>query len=365
MVKPIAIHLPQFHPFPENDNWWGKGFTEWTNVTKAKPKFKGHYQPQLPSDLGFYDLRLEESMIAQAELAKKYGIYGFCYYHYWFNGKLLMERPLETMLSSKKINIPFCLCWANENWTRRWDGNDTHILIKQDYNLQDDRNHIKYLIQFFKDDRYIKINDKPLLLIYRVDLHPGIIDAVNIWREEAKKSGFPDLFLVCVENFQKDIDPKNFNFDAGMEFAPDFTLAKEKYLKKFKTKYLFEKLLHKTGVKSSGYFTNKVFSYENLVNDSIIKQKSSYKRFRSVCPAWDNSPRRQTDATIYHGSTPEKFGEWVRFVTQFTKENFEDEESIFFINAWNEWAEGNHLEPDLVFGTAYLESFKRNYEENK
>lgn len=365
MVKPIAIYLPQFHPFPENDIWWGKGFTEWTNVTKSKPKFKGHYQPHLPKDLGFYDLRLEETMFAQAELAKYYGIYGFCYYHYWFNGKLLMEKPLENMLESSRIDIPFCLCWANENWTRKWDGNDESILIKQNYNKEDDINHILYLIRFFKDNRYIKINGKPVLIVYRADLHPDIISATTLWREEVKKAGFPDLYLISVENFKKDIDPKNFNFDAGMEFAPDFTLARQKYLKKFPARYILEKILHKTGIRQSGHFTNNVFSYENLVNSSINKSEINYKRFKTICPSWDNSARRENGATIYHGSTPEKFGEWVRFVTKYTKNQFQEQECLFFINAWNEWAEGSHLEPDLANGTAYLEVFKNNFDESK
>ena len=168
-IRPIAMYLPQFHPIPENDDWWGKGFTEWTNVAKAKPLFKGHYQPHLPADLGFYDLRIPEVGEAQAQLARNYGIYGFCYYHYWFNGKQLLNRPVDEVLNSGNPDFPFCLCWANENWSKRWNGSENDILIKQKYSSKDDLNHIKFLIQYFKDSRYIKINDRPLFIIYK---HP-------------------------------------------------------------------------------------------------------------------------------------------------------------------------------------------------
>ncbi|MEN5235733.1 glycoside hydrolase family 99-like domain-containing protein [Sphingobacterium faecium] len=361
-IKPIAIYLPQFHPFVENDEWWGKGFTEWTNVTKSQPKFKGHYQPQLPSDLGFYDLRLEETMIAQSELAKKYGIYGFCYYHYWFNGKLLMEQPLEMMLNSKNIDMPFCLCWANENWSRRWDGSDHLVLIEQHYSLQDDLEHIRYLMKFFKDDRYIKIDNKPVLVIYRSELHPQIKEATELWKKEAKDAGFEGLYLMQMENFVKGVNPEIQGFDAAIEFTPDFSIAKGKVLKREnRIKYIIEKYLHKTGIRDSGHFINQVYSYPDLVNDTIAKPPMDYKQFRCVTPSWDNSARRKKDATIFHGSTPEKFGQWVKYVTAFTEENFKGDERIFFINAWNEWAEGNHMEPDIKYGKSYLEEFYKNF----
>src|SRR5690606_29045655 len=177
-VKPIALYLPQYHPIPENDAWWEKGFTEWTNVTKSRPKFKGHYQPHLPTDMGFYDLRVTETHLAQAALAKEYGIYGFCYYHYWFNSKLLLEKPLEIVLKNPQIKMPFCLCWANENWSRRWDGNDSDLLLEQHYSPEDDFNHIQYLLPFFQDERYIKVDGKPVFLMYRTELHPDIHTAV-------------------------------------------------------------------------------------------------------------------------------------------------------------------------------------------
>nr|WP_199158650.1 glycoside hydrolase family 99-like domain-containing protein [Pedobacter sp. ASV2] len=357
-LKAIALYLPQFHPFKENDEWWGKGFTEWTNVTKSKPKFKGHYQPHLPTDLGFYDLRLLDTMIEQASLAKAYGISGFCFYHYWFNGKLLMETPLEQMLKSKKPDFPFCLCWANENWTRRWDGLEADVLIKQEYDLKDDLTHIQYLMPFFKDDRYIKINGKPVYLMYRSELHPNINEAVKIWRQEAKKAGFEDLYLIRVENFKRDFNPQGHDFDASMEFAPDFAIDLKKYSKKKPVNHFFRKLLHKTSIKESGLLVNKVFDYEEIVDKMLKKAPKSYKYFRSVFPSWDNSARRKNNATIFVNSSPEKFQNWVEKTVAYTKENFEGDERIIFINAWNEWAEGCHLEPDQKYGHSYLQALK-------
>ncbi|WP_131538476.1 glycosyltransferase WbsX family protein [Pedobacter nototheniae] len=357
-VKAIAIYLPQFHPFKENDEWWGKGFTEWTNVTKSAPKFKHHYQPHLPTDLGFYDLRLLETMIAQAQLAKSYGIHGFCFYHYWFNGKLLMERPIEQMLNSKNPNFPFCLCWANENWTRRWDGLEKNVLIKQDYNLKDDYEHIKYLIPFFKDERYIKIDGKPVFLVYRSELHPQINEAVSIWREEVKKAGFEDIYLIRVENFLKDLDPKMHDFDASMEFAPDFAMDVKKYSKKKPISHFFRKLMHKTALKKSAFLSNNVYDYKDMADIMSIKSPKKYKYFRSVFPSWDNSARRKNNATIFVNSSPEKFQNWVEKTVAYTKENFEGDERIIFINAWNEWAEGCHLEPDQKYGHSYLQALK-------
>src|SRR5215207_9402018 len=199
-IRPIAIYLPQFHPIPENDEWWGRGFTEWTNVVKAKPLFQGHYQPHLPGELGFYDLRLPEVREQQAALAKQYGIYGFCYYHYWFNGRRVLERPFEEVFKSGKPDFPFMLCWANENWTRAWDGLDKQVLLKQNYSHEDDVQHIKTLIPYFKDSRYIKIDGKPVFAIYRSTLFPDLKRTINIWRDEARKERL-ELYLCHFESF--------------------------------------------------------------------------------------------------------------------------------------------------------------------
>src|SRR6266446_2869134 len=200
-VRVIAFYLPQFHPIPENDAWWGKGFTEWTNVTKARPLFRGHYQPHLPADLGFYDLRVAESREAQADLARQYGITGFCYYHYWFAGKRLLHRPFDEVLTSGRPDFPFCLCWANENWTRVWDGGGSEVLMEQTYSEQDDRAHIQALMPAFADTRYFRIDGRPLFLVYRTELLPEPARTADIWRSEVSKAGLGDLYLARVENF--------------------------------------------------------------------------------------------------------------------------------------------------------------------
>ncbi len=198
-AKLIAFHLPQFYPTPYNDEWWGKGFTEWTNVTKARPLFEGHYQPHLPADLGFYDLRLCESRDAQAELASEYGIYGFCYYHYWFNGKQVLERPVDEILKLGTPDFPFCLCWANENWTARWDGGNKKILLEQVYTVEDDLDHIRWLCGAFSDPRYIRVEGKPLFLVYRSEVLPDAQATTQRWREEAMRLGVGELYLCLVE----------------------------------------------------------------------------------------------------------------------------------------------------------------------
>ena len=222
-VRLLAFYLPQFHPVPENDEWWGKGFTEWTNVAKGQPLFPGHYQPHLPADLGFYDLRVPEVRQAQADLAREYGIYGFCYYHYWFNGKRLLERPLDEMLATGEPAFPFCLCWANENWTKVWDGADQHILIAQEYSPEDDRRHIQWLVRVFRHQNYIRIDGKPLFLIYRISKLPDPMQTTSIWREEARKAGIGEIYLATVESLREDrVDPTHNGCDAAVEFQPDW-----------------------------------------------------------------------------------------------------------------------------------------------
>jgi len=227
-MRPIALYLPQFHPIPENDEWWGKGFTEWINVVKAKPSYKGHYQPHLPADLGFYDLRLEEVRQAQATMAKMHGIYGFCYYHYWFSSRRILERPFQEVFETRKPDFPFMLCWANENWTRTWDGLDDNILLKQNYSEEDDRLHIQSLIPFFNDKRYIKIGGRPVFAIYRSSLIPDPKSTIKIWRDEALKHGL-ELYLCRFESFGE--NGKNYvddGFDAGIDFQP-FSLSMEAF----------------------------------------------------------------------------------------------------------------------------------------
>jgi lipopolysaccharide biosynthesis protein len=357
-VKPIALYLPQYHTIEENDKWWGEGFTEWTNAKKALPLFDNHYQPHIPIDEEYYDLSSNDVLLQQAKLAKEYGIYGFCFYHYWFNGKLLLEKPLNNLLKSGGPDFPFCLSWANENWTRTWDGLEKQVLMKQEYSLEDDLQHIKYLIPFFKDERYMKINGMPVFLMYRSELHPDIKKATVLWRQEAKKAGFPDLFLIRMENFVGNLNPVDHGFDAGMEFAPDSKFRGKKIMKRNISEYIIKKALHKTGIKKSAHYENKIFSYPTLVDNMIHKTTPDYKYFRCICPSWDNSARRKENATIYVNSTPELFRIWAEKMSDYTAENLPENEQLLFINAWNEWGEGCHLEPDEKWGTAYLQALK-------
>jgi lipopolysaccharide biosynthesis protein len=352
-LRAIAFYLPQFHPVPENDEWWGPGFTEWRNVTNSKPLFPGHYQPHLPADLGFYDLRLPEVREAQAELARRYGIRGFCYYHYWFNGRRILERPFTDVLASGKPDFPFCLCWANENWTRVWDGGEEHVLLQQHYNAEDDRAHIQALIPALADPRYIRINGRPLLLVYRSELLPEPARTAEIWREETSKAGIGDLYLARVENFVSRIDPGSIGFDAAVEFAP---LGAQVGQIKFRSP--MHRLLRSMGLLSRAYADNRVTTYRALMLGMLAKPDPAFKRFRCVTPMWDNTARRRTGARVYVGSTPKLYEAWLREVARRTIEKFPPEERLVFVNAWNEWAEGCHLEPDLKWGRQYLEATK-------
>ena len=334
----ISFYLPQFHPIPENDEWWGKGFTEWTNVAKAKPLFHGHYQPHLPADLGFYDLRLPEVRKSQAELARRYGIYGFCYYHYWFNGKQLLQQIFDDVLASGEPDFPFCLCWANENWTRVWDGGNKNVLMQQRYRQEDDLAHIAWFIEAFKDPRYIKVQGRPLLLIYRASDLPDPARTASLWREEVMKAGFPDLYLCKVESFVNEhTDPSDIGFDSAIEFQPDWS---------------------RLGDESERYPDLHVFDYGTALKNMIKKPASEYTRFPCVTPSWDNSPRRGQNGYIFHNSQPVLYEKWLRYAISCAGKNPPDER-IVFINAWNEWGEGNHLEPDQKHGHAYLHATKR------
>jgi len=345
----IVFYLPQFHPIPENDKWWGKGFTEWTNVVKAKPLFKGHYQPHLPADLGFYDLRIPEVRQAQADLAREYGIYGFCYYHYWFNGKRMLERPFNDVLVSGKPNFPFCLCWANESWTRAWDGRSREILIEQQYSEDDDRCHIRWLSQIFQDKRYIKIMGKPVFLVYRASKLPNPLKTTSIWREEADKMGIGNLYLCRVESFPDEHgDPAKIGFDATVEFQPDWKNLQNPYLKG-----KFRRIVSNFKSLTDNFKGYRKYDYASIVQNMKQRKEPIYKRFPCVMPSWDNSARRNKEATIIHGSTPELFGKWLRWAIESTMQTSSDD-NIIFINAWNEWAEGNHLEPCKKWKTAYL-----------
>jgi lipopolysaccharide biosynthesis protein len=341
MIKPIAIYLPQFHAIPENDKAWGKGFTEWTNVKKAKPLFDGHYQPHIPhEDVGYYDLTDPEVLVRQAAMAKEFGIHGFAYYHYWFNGKRLLETPLDNMLKTGTPDFPFLYIWANENWSKRWDGHDNEIIIKQDHSIEDDLNHIQFLCKnVFSDKRYITIDGKPVFMVYRTELLPNINETARIWRNEAKKHGFKDLYLVRVDNLVKNINPLEIGFDAVLEFAPDWNsvdISKSK----------------------SDYLSNYVNDYSSTVLNMLMKNDCEYPWFRCVFPGWDNSARKSFNAIIYKNNSSEIFRHFVYRTAEYTKKHFNEDSQFLFINAWNEWGEGCHIEPDEENGYTFLQSIK-------
>lgn len=353
--RTIAFYLPQYHPFQENDEWWGKGFTEWRNVVKAKPLYRGHYQPHLPADLGFYDLRLSEVREQQAEMAQKYGLSGFCYYHYWFNGHQLMERPLKEVLDSGKPNFPFMLCWANENWTRAWDGGENQILIAQNHSEKDDRIHIQYLLDnVFNDSRYIKVDGKPVFMIYRSMLFPNIKETIRVWREEAALKGL-GLYLCRVET-EEYYGEKYLQdgFDAAIEFQP-FTHQMREFINK---RNPLKKFCYNVNRHLFNTCKKRKVDYQEYVDYSSALPTPDYKMFPCVTPMWDNTARRKERMFILDKSSPEIYGKWLKLVTnKFVP--FSKEENFIFINAWNEWAEGNHLEPDQKWGFRYLEETKK------
>ena len=350
----IAINLPQFHPFKENDEWWGKGFTEWTNVTKAEPRFPGHYQPHLPSDTGFYDLRLPEARQMQADMAKEAGIYGFCYYHYWFNGKRLMNRPIDEILKSGEPDFPFMLCWANENWARNWDGGFKDVLIEQKYSKEDDIDHMRWLCKnVFSDKRYITVYNKPVFMIYKPSLFPNIKQTLRLWRDIAKQEFSLDLYIVGVEHSHKQGETyESLGFDASMDFQPVSINDYEN---------TFYCILNRIVCKILGFFHVKfpiLFSYKNYVKYKLSEKEPKYKMYPSVSPGWDNSPRRTSQCFVcFINSTPQLFKYWLSQTIDKFK-SFSKDENFVFINAWNEWAEGNHLEPDRKWGNSYLKAIK-------
>ncbi len=340
-LRLIAFYLPQFYPIPENDRWWGKGFTEWTNVTKARPNFLGHYQPHLPADLGFYDLRVQETREQQAQLAREYGIYGFCYYHYWLGGKRLLNRPIDELLRSGQPDFPFCLCWTNHNWNRSWDGLENEVLIAQTHSDEDDRRFITSLFAAFEDHRYVRIDNKPLLLVYYIDLLPNAAKTVEVWREECHRAGVGEIYI-CAVLAKKIEDPRPYGFDAAVEFPPNGGLV-------------VDRINHKVEL-TNPHFEGSIVDYPQAADFFINKPETDYVLLRSVMTSWDNTARRQNNGLIFLNSSPEAYEGWLRKTIELTLLRNKGDERVVFINAWNEWAEGAHLEPDRKFGHQFLQA---------
>jgi len=362
----IAFYLPQFYPTPYNDEWWGKGFTEWTNVVSARPKFKDHYQPHLPADLGFYDLRVPEVREAQADLAQKYGIHGFCYYHYWFNGKRILERPLDEVVAAGRPELPFCICWANENWSRTWEGRSDTILLEQHYSQEDDLAHIHYLLRTLDDRRYIRIEGRPLVLIYRTEMLPDARRTAELWRKEVERAGLGGIFLVNIESnyIAFPTSPESLGFDASVRFEPNFNgfrlkLASHKLGAVVKDRFgaeIFNALRRLKPRKSE--FSDSIYDYAEFIGNWRRAPARPGRHFECVTPMWDNSARRAKGAHIIKNSTPENYEQWLRDAVARSQPDLHGKRWIF-INAWNEWGEGCHLEPCQRWGRAYLEATDR------
>lgn len=361
-IKPIALYLPQYHPIPENDEWWGNGFTEWTNVAKAKPLFENHWQPRLPSDLGFYDLRVPEVREAQANLARKYGIHGFCYWHYWFAGRRIIERPFTEVVKSRKPDFPFCVAWANQTWSGRWHGlSNNEILIEQTYpGKEDNTNHFYALLEAFRDTRYMEVNGKKLVFIFRPMEIPEPARFTALWQELAIKEGLKGIHFVGMY-MPFDWQSQEYGYDASV---PGF-FARDNYkINHQDKKYsLLEKLKQKirSGQNRDDNDIKKlplIASYEKYL-DRYPEQPLGPNQYPWVMTDWDNTPRAGAEGWLFEGATPELFGELCIRAFEAT-ENKSPEEKIVIVRSWNEWAEGNYLEPDQKFGKAYLEAFNKS-----
>lgn len=352
-ARVIALYLPQYHPIPENDLWWGKGFTEWTNVGKAKSFFKGHYQPRIPADLGFYDLRVAETRKAQADMAREYGVEGFCYWHYWFgNGKRLIERPFNEVVKSGEPDFPFCLAWANDTWKGFAHGlTNRNILIKQLYPGEEDYiAHFYEVLPAFKDKRYIKVDGKPLFMIYRPLANEEIKLFIKTWRRLAKENGLSGIHFVGHSN------NSNANVDEIMEAGVDAvnTVRLNNYLLNHRT--FFQKVTKRFNKIFRGI--PNAYPYKIMSRYFLSKEIDSKSYvYPSIIPGWDHTPRSGKEGLIMTNSTPEYFKEHVRNALEVVSEK-NDEHKLIFIKSWNEWAEGNYMEPDLKFGLEYLEVLK-------
>ena len=340
-AKAIAFYLPQYHPIAENDAWWGKGFTEWTNVSKAVPQFVGHHQPRLPGELGFYDLRIVDVMRRQVELAKLYGVHGFCFHYYWFGGRRLLEKPLQQFLDNKDIDFPFCICWANENWCRRWDGMDQDILVAQQHSSGDDIAFITALEPLLRDSRYIHVDGRPLIVLYRPAILPDATATQERWRDHCRKVGIGEIFLAMV---QFDVeDPRVYGFDVAIEFPP------HKLARGLES---INEQLQIVNPDYSGY----VIDYGSMIERARQHVASGFDMIRGVFPSWDNEARKPGRGYTFANATPNRYREWLGLAIEYARRHPVAGESLVFINAWNEWGEGAYLEPDRRYGYAYLQA---------
>jgi lipopolysaccharide biosynthesis protein len=336
----VAFYLPQFHRIRENDEWWGKGFTEWQNVARALPQFEGHIQPKLPGDLGFYDLRNPQVMRDQVQLAREYGIGAFCFYFYWFGGKTLLEEPLQHLLDDKSIDLPFCLCWANENWSRRWDGRPGEVLIEQNHGPEDDIAFISHIARYLRDPRYLRVEGKPMLLVYRPGQLPDATATARRWRHWCNENGIGDIHLVYVQSFERP-DPADIGFDAAAEFPPNLSTP---------TDITAQQTL------LNPHYRGEALDWRDLPREYGERARLAYTLYPGVNCGWDNEARRTgRGRTLLHAS-PRRYGEWLRLTIDKRLSHLPAPQRLIFINAWNEWAEGAVLEPDSRLGHAWLQA---------
>jgi hypothetical protein len=337
-MRSVAFYLPQFHPIPENDRWWGDGFTEWTNVRHARSRFDGHEQPHVPSELGYYDLRNPDTRAAQAELARDHSIDAFCYFHYWMHGTQLLERPFGEVLSSGEPDFPFCLCWANHDWVRNWDAATGELLMPQHYSADDDRAHARWLAQAFVDPRYFRVDGKPLFLVYWVSHLPDARRFADAVRSEAASAGAGDITLWAVESAKgaAGSDPRPLGFDGSIEFQPDWSNLRSR---------------------QHGYGGLAAYDYGGVMRRILAKPTPPWRRAPGVMPRWDNTPRRPDDGTVLIGSRPALYQEWVTAAAERSVA-MNPSDPVLFVTSWNEWAEGSHLEPCERYGRAYLEAHR-------
>lgn len=354
-VRALALYLPQFHPIPENDEWWGKGFTEWTNVGKAKPLFPGHYQPHIPADLGYYDLRVPETRKAQAEMAAEFGIEGFIYWHYWFgNGKRLLERPFNEVLSSGEPDFPFALAWANETWRGFWFGDDgsRNVLIEQTYPGENDYiEHFKTVLPAFKDKRYIQCEGKPIFFVYKPLQHPEMKLFLDLWRQLARDNGLNGIYFIAIgQSKYGDVEAESY-YAEMMSFGFDAVSIVNSFkapITSFKDKLIHRVIYDFLKLDIRKYCYEQVACHlDNLENV-----------FPSITPNWDHTPRTKRYGIMLYGTTPERFQEYLHKKIELIEDKPYDKR-ILIIKSWNEWAEGNYLEPDLKYGKQYLEAVKK------
>ena len=380
----IALYLPQFHPIPENDRWWGPGFTEWTNVAKAKPLFRGHIQPKIPADLGFYDLRLPEIREQQAKMAREAGVEGFCVYHYWFGGKQLLERPFNEVLASGKPDFPFCLCWANHTWSNKTWNRTSHMhrnttLMEQIYpGHEDDVNHFMSLLPAFRDERYMKIDGKPIFFLYEPIHHPHVSEWISCWRELAEENGLPGLYLIGMT--QNTLTLKRGCDGSLHRVLPDVRSSKEIYQETLdmgfdavnsigmrRGEMLSEgRMLNlaKTVLRKAGFPVGKYFDYAKTVKGFFAPEDRWENVFPTIIPQWDRSPRAGHYDGIYQGATPEKFRRHILDALDIVK-NKDEEHRVIVLKSWNEWGEGNYVEPDQDFGHGWLDAIRLSLAEEQ